>query len=187
MYLKAPKTGSTSLLTLLGTCTGGPGDKATCFEPLKASPCRALLLPAATAACCHCLLHVACQCCQLAAGCAAVATLAARAADQPALPQPPVHSACLPPRLSPLPPTLAPTASPPMLPTPASPLPHTPPHTACRPSRSRSMSSSTLTILCTLWSATPGTVPSAATACCPATWRAPASRLWAGGTQFAWT
>ncbi|KAI3432395.1 hypothetical protein D9Q98_003951 [Chlorella vulgaris] len=35
LYLKAPKTGSTSLLTLMGTCTGAATDKATCFEPLK--------------------------------------------------------------------------------------------------------------------------------------------------------
>lgn len=35
MYLKSPKTGSTSLLTLLGTCTGGAGDKPTCFQPLE--------------------------------------------------------------------------------------------------------------------------------------------------------
>ena len=35
LYLKAPKTGSTSLLTLLGTCTGSSSDKPTCFEPLK--------------------------------------------------------------------------------------------------------------------------------------------------------
>jgi hypothetical protein len=35
LYLKAPKTGSTSLLTLLGTCTGNEQtDKPTCFEPL---------------------------------------------------------------------------------------------------------------------------------------------------------
>lgn len=39
MYLKSPKTGSTSLLTLLGTCTGGPDDKPTCFEPLEARAC----------------------------------------------------------------------------------------------------------------------------------------------------
>lgn len=36
MYLKAPKTGSTSLLTLMGTCTGNATtDKATCFQPLE--------------------------------------------------------------------------------------------------------------------------------------------------------
>lgn len=36
LYLKAPKTGSTSLLTLLGTCTGDKQtDKPTCFEPLQ--------------------------------------------------------------------------------------------------------------------------------------------------------
>lgn len=36
LYLKAPKTGSTSLLTLLGTCTGDKAvDKPTCFEPLQ--------------------------------------------------------------------------------------------------------------------------------------------------------
>ena len=52
LYLKAPKTGSTSLLTLLGTCTGGRSDKPTCFEPLqvsqagpaRAASCRAPLL-----------------------------------------------------------------------------------------------------------------------------------------------
>ena len=36
LYLKAPKTGSTSLLTLLGTCTGDElTDKPTCFQPLQ--------------------------------------------------------------------------------------------------------------------------------------------------------
>ncbi|KAL4434789.1 hypothetical protein ABPG77_005316 [Micractinium sp. CCAP 211/92] len=36
MYLKAPKTGSTSLLTLMGTCTGNAAtDKPTCFKPLE--------------------------------------------------------------------------------------------------------------------------------------------------------
>lgn len=36
LYLKAPKTGSTSLLTLLGTCTGDElTDKPTCFKPLQ--------------------------------------------------------------------------------------------------------------------------------------------------------
>ena len=36
LYLKAPKTGSTSLLTLLGTCTGDKlTDKPTCFQPLQ--------------------------------------------------------------------------------------------------------------------------------------------------------
>ena len=43
MYLKAPKTGSTSLLTLLGTCTGAPTDKATCFQPLKAGGAAAVV------------------------------------------------------------------------------------------------------------------------------------------------
>ncbi|PSC73500.1 MAP kinase phosphatase 6 isoform B [Micractinium conductrix] len=39
MYLKAPKTGSTSVLTLLGTCTGNnETDKATCFKPLEVMP-----------------------------------------------------------------------------------------------------------------------------------------------------
>lgn len=37
LYLKAPKTGSTSLLTLLGTCTGdAETDKPTCFQALQA-------------------------------------------------------------------------------------------------------------------------------------------------------
>ena len=51
LYLKAPKTGSTSLLTLLGSCNGGANDKPTCFEPLVVrAPPFCSLAPAAHAA-----------------------------------------------------------------------------------------------------------------------------------------